>query len=100
MEGANGSGKSTLIKIICGDKEPSFGFVRLGTSKIGLLDQRVEVLDDKLNVFDNLKRIAPTRQEHDLRILLGRFLFYKEAVFKSTAVLSGGERMRAGLACF
>ena len=99
LEGANGSGKSTLIRIICGDSEPSTGFVRVGTSKIGLLDQRVDVLDDRLNVFENLKRIAPTRQEHELRILLGRSLFYKDTVFKSTAILSGGERMRAGLAC-
>lgn len=98
LEGPNGSGKSTLIKIICGGIEPSFGFVHLGTAKIGLLDQRVEVLDDRLNIFENVKLVAPTRQEHELRILLGRFLFYKEAVFKSTAVLSGGERMRAGLA--
>ena len=99
LEGANGTGKSTLIRIICGDIEPTTGLARAGTTKIGLLDQRVDVLDDRLNVFDNLKRIAPTRQEHDLRILLGRFLFYKDAVFKTTAVLSGGERMRAGLAC-
>ncbi|HJQ67643.1 MAG TPA: ABC-F family ATP-binding cassette domain-containing protein [Blastocatellia bacterium] len=99
LEGPNGSGKSTLIRIICGDLEPATGFARVGTSKVGLLDQRVDVLDDRLTVFENLKRIAPTRQEHDLRILLGRFLFYKDTVFKPTAVLSGGERMRAGLAC-
>jgi ATPase subunit of ABC transporter with duplicated ATPase domains len=99
LEGHNGSGKSTLISIICGEKEPSSGVVRVGTERIGLLDQRVDVLDDAVNVFENIKRIAPTRQEHDLRILLGRFLFYKDAVFKPTTVLSGGERMRAGLAC-
>jgi ATPase subunit of ABC transporter with duplicated ATPase domains len=99
LEGHNGSGKSTLISIICGEKEPSSGVVRVGTERIGLLDQRVDVLDDAVNVFENIKRIAPARQEHDLRILLGRFLFYKDAVFKPTTVLSGGERVRAGLAC-
>jgi ATPase subunit of ABC transporter with duplicated ATPase domains len=99
LRGPNGSGKSTLIDLICGRKEPSTGCVKVGTERVGLLDQRVNVLDDSLSVLANLKRVAPQRAEHELRILLARFLFFREAVFKPAAVLSGGERMRAGLAC-
>jgi ATPase subunit of ABC transporter with duplicated ATPase domains len=73
--------------------------VKVGTQRTGLLDQRLEVLDDSLTVYENLKRVAMLRPEHELRILLGRFLFIKDDVFKKAGVLSGGERMRAGLAC-
>src|SRR5262249_11395085 len=66
---------------------------------IGLLDQKVDVLDDSLSVLDNLKRTTKDRADFELRILLGRFLFYHDAALKPAGVLSGGERMRAGLAC-
>jgi ATPase subunit of ABC transporter with duplicated ATPase domains len=99
LKGANGSGKSTLIDLICGRKEPSTGIVRLGTDRIGLLDQRAGVLDDSLTVLENIKRYAPSRPVHELRTLLGRFLFIHDDALKPASVLSGGERMRAALAC-
>ncbi|HZS05264.1 MAG TPA: ABC-F family ATP-binding cassette domain-containing protein [Blastocatellia bacterium] len=99
LKGPNGSGKSTLIDLICGRESPTAGRVRVGTERIGLLDQQISVLDDSLTILDNLKRIAPLRPEHELRILLGRFLFIHDEALKPVAVLSGGERMRAGLAC-
>jgi ATPase subunit of ABC transporter with duplicated ATPase domains len=63
------------------------------------LDQRVSVLDDSLTILENLKRVVPLRPEQELRTLLGRFLFIRDDAFKPVSVLSGGERMRAGLAC-
>lgn len=99
LKGRNGAGKSTLIDLICGRKIPASGIVRIGAERIGLLDQRGSVLDDSLTVLENLKRAAPLRPEHELRTLLGRFLFIRDDAFKTAAVLSGGERMRAGLAC-
>lgn len=41
----------------------------------------------------------PLRPDHELRTLLGRFLFIGDDARKLARVLSGGERMRAGLAC-
>jgi ATPase subunit of ABC transporter with duplicated ATPase domains len=105
LKGPNGAGKSTLIDLICGRKHPAGGSVKVGTPRVALLDQRVSALDDSLTVLENLKRVnkimflARLRPEHKLRTLLGRFLFWRDAVFKPVAVLSGGERMRAGLAC-
>ena len=99
LKGANGTGKSTLIDLICGAKSPVEGTVRVGAERIGLLDQRVSSLDDSLTVLENLKRAAPLRPESELRTLLGRFLFIRDAALKPASVLSGGERMRAGLAC-
>jgi ATPase subunit of ABC transporter with duplicated ATPase domains len=99
LKGANGTGKSTLIDLICGAKSPVEGTVRVGAGRIGLLDQRVSALDDSLTVLENLKRAAPLRPESELRTLLGRFLFIRDAALKPASILSGGERMRAGLAC-
>src|SRR5215510_3724902 len=99
LKGANGTGKSTLIDLICGAKSPVEGTVRVGAERIGLLDQQVSSLDDSLTVLENLRRAAPLRPESELRTLLGRFLFIRDAALKPASVLSGGERMRAGLAC-
>jgi len=99
LKGQNGSGKSTLIDLICGRRNPTSGEVRTGAERVALLDQQVSVLDSSLTVLENIKRVAPLRPEHELRTLLGRFLFYKDDAYKAVSVLSGGERMRAGLAC-
>jgi ATPase subunit of ABC transporter with duplicated ATPase domains len=99
LDGPNGSGKSTLIDLICGRKTPSAGVAKVATQRIGFIDQSVDLLDPALSVLDNLKQAAQARPEHELRILLGRFLFQKDAVLKTTSVLSGGERVRGALAC-
>lgn len=98
--GNNGSGKSTLIQLIIGALRPATGTIYIGVDKIGLIDQQLQFLDNFLTVLENLQRFAPSSMpEHDLRIRLGRFLFYHESVFKKVAFLSGGERMRLALAC-
>ena len=99
LKGPNGSGKSTLIDLICERKHPSAGEIVIGTTRVGLLDQRVSVLDDNLTLLENIRRRAPERTVSDIRTLLGRFLFVQDAALKPVAGLSGGERIRAGLAC-
>ncbi len=99
LKGANGAGKSTLIDLVCGKKLPTCGEVKLGATRVGLLDQQTSVLDSSLTVLENLRRVASLRPEHELRTLLGRFLFIRDDALKPVAVLSGGERMRAALAC-
>jgi len=99
LKGANGAGKSTLVDLICGNKQPTVGEVKLRATRIGLLDQQTSVLDLSLTVLENLRRVAPLRPEHELRTLLGRFLFIRDNALKPVSALSGGERMRAALAC-
>jgi ATPase subunit of ABC transporter with duplicated ATPase domains len=99
IAGANGSGKSTLHGMLRGMVTPSQGAVALGTARVGYLDQQVSLLDDSRSVLENLRQRAPDAPEHALRILLGRFGLDGGAVHKPTHALSGGERMRAGLAC-
>ncbi|QHT70111.1 ABC-F family ATP-binding cassette domain-containing protein [Rhodocytophaga rosea] len=100
LSGNNGSGKSTLLHLITGQLQPTQGNIYVGTQRIGILDQKLALLDNELTLLENVRRFAPDGlPEHELRIRLGRFLFYHETVFKKADVLSGGEKMRAALAC-
>ena len=100
LKGKNGSGKTTLLKMILGDLKPAKGEMKVRTERIGMLDQELTMLDGELSILENIKAASEGKMpEHQLRIRLGRFLFYKDDVFKKVNVLSGGERMRAGLAC-
>ncbi|MDO1449447.1 ABC-F family ATP-binding cassette domain-containing protein [Rhodocytophaga aerolata] len=100
VSGNNGSGKSTLVSLLTGAFVPTSGTVYVGADKVGLIDQQLHFLNDELTLLENLGRFAPsTMPAHELRIRLGRFLFYHDSVFKKVAYLSGGERMRLALAC-
>ena len=100
LKGKNGSGKTTLLKMIRGEIKKSKGKLEVRTGKIGSLDQDISILNNAINILENIKNVSGGKlTEHELRIRLGRFLFYKNDVFKKAGVLSGGEKMRAGLAC-
>lgn len=100
LKGRNGSGKTTLFKMIRGEMKNSHGILDVRTGKIGYFDQDISILNNELNLLENIRYASEGKlPEHELRIRLGRFLFYKDDVFKKAKVLSGGERMRAGLAC-
>jgi ATPase subunit of ABC transporter with duplicated ATPase domains len=100
LRGTNGSGKSSLLKLITGNLLPSTGKLYMGVSSPVLLDQDVSLLaaDKSIleNIIDHSRGLIP---QHELRIRLARLLFYNDEVLKPVSVLSGGERMRAGLAC-
>ncbi|MBI2676435.1 MAG: ABC-F family ATP-binding cassette domain-containing protein [Candidatus Yanofskybacteria bacterium] len=98
LNGPNGSGKTTLIKLFLKELEPLNGEVSLGVDKFAYLDQDVAVLQKDKTLIDNLKHIS-NLDDNIARKWLARFLFRNEDVFKKVEVLSGGERMRAALAC-
>ena len=100
LTGDNGSGKTTFVNLLTGRIQPVCGNVARNNIRIGIIDQKYEQVDPDLTVLENIQRCAPRGvQEHDLRIRLGRFLFYKEDVFRRAGDLSGGEKCRLAMAC-
>ncbi|MBS1493472.1 MAG: ABC-F family ATP-binding cassette domain-containing protein [Bacteroidetes bacterium] len=104
IAGINGCGKSVLLQLILGKFHTSEGEIKLHSKNTVFLDQNVEILDSELSVYENLKNYSDKFSEekipeHELRIRLARFLFRGEDAFKKVKVLSGGEKIRAGLAC-
>ncbi len=100
IQGNNGTGKSSLIKMILNKLEPSIGEVYCATKNIAYLDQECLLLNKDLHILENFKNFASKNlEEHEIRIKAGRFLFYKDQVFKMVSILSGGEKLRATLAC-
>jgi ATPase subunit of ABC transporter with duplicated ATPase domains len=97
--GSNGSGKSTLIRLALGQLTPQSGQVQLGVKRASCLDQRATLLDPARSVLDNFRAWNPGLSETVCRLTLARFLFRTDAVHRTAATLSGGERLRAALAC-
>ncbi|MDP3852115.1 ABC-F family ATP-binding cassette domain-containing protein [Phenylobacterium sp.] len=98
VTGPNGSGKSTLIKLAVGDLSPSQGSVTSGV-RAALLDQRTDLLRDEETLVEAFRRLNPPASDNAARAALARFLFRNVAAAKTVGALSGGERLRAALAC-
>jgi ATPase subunit of ABC transporter with duplicated ATPase domains len=96
--GPNGSGKTTLLSLITGEVAPWSGTVRVMTD-FALLDQTVSLLDPSASIRDNFRRINPAADENACRASLARFMFRADAALQVVSTLSGGQRLRAGLAC-
>jgi ATPase subunit of ABC transporter with duplicated ATPase domains len=99
LTGPNGAGKSTLLRIIGGDEEPDGGRITRHTGRVATLSQRLDLLDLDRGVADNLAAFAPAMPPSQRMNLLARFLFRGAAVDLPVGSLSGGERLRATLAC-
>lgn len=99
LAGPNGSGKSTVFDLVTGRLQPDSGAVSGRCERFALLDQAVSFLEPALSVVANARRLNPQLSENTVRSALARYAFRAEAAEKPVSVLSGGERMRAGLAC-
>ena len=100
--GVNGAGKSTLARILAGVESFQEGERTLGmnTELAYFAQQQAEELDPSKTVLEEVEAAAADVGNADAnpRGILGALLFRKDDVFKSTSVLSGGERNRLALA--
>ncbi|MFI7276897.1 ABC-F family ATP-binding cassette domain-containing protein [Streptomyces sp. NPDC049879] len=99
LTGPNGVGKTTLLRLVGGDLAPDGGLVRRADGRVAYLSQRLDLLDPDRTVAENFAAAAPDRPEAERMNLLARFLFRGAGAHLPVGVLSGGERLRATLAC-
>jgi ATP-binding cassette subfamily F protein 3 len=97
--GVNGAGKSTLLRIVSGREAPDAGTLQWGTGVVPAFysQENADSWTSDRQVVEELESAAPTSLIPELRTLLGSFLFRGDDVFKSVAVLSGGERSRLSM---
>ena len=98
ITGPNGAGKTTLLKLVSGELTALRGTVEVMT-RFAMFDQSVSLLDAKASILDNFRRINPDAGENACRAALARFMFRADAALQTVADLSGGQLLRAGLAC-
>ena len=101
--GRNGSGKSTLLKLMLGEVNPDYGFIKLGTNlEIAYFDQQREGLDltktVKDSVADGNDYVQTGGARRHVLGYLGDFLFPPHYANAKVSQLSGGEKNRLLLA--
>lgn len=99
LVGPNGAGKSSFISTMLGDREPSSGSTKVGSS-ITPAYFRQDLSDLPLNMamFDAIQAQRPLWNRGQVQNHLGAFGFSGEEVFREIRTLSGGERARMALA--
>ena len=99
LTGPNGAGKSTLLRMISGDLEPEGGATKRADGRVAYLSQRLDLLDPDRTVAESLAAFAPGMPDAQRMNLLARFLFRGSRIHLPVGALSGGELLRATLAC-
>jgi len=98
LTGRNGAGKTTVLRLAAGLPVPDGGEIQMSVP-YALLDQTVSLLDHDSTLVDNMRRLNRSLDDNSVRAALARFAFRNVAGEKMVKELSGGERLRAGLAC-
>jgi len=98
IRGPNGCGKSTLLSMLAGELVPREGVcdVRVPTA---MLDQQASVIPEDKSLLETLHTLGATLSEGELRSRLALLGLGPEQVNAPAGTLSGGERLKAALAC-
>lgn len=98
LKGPNGCGKSTLLKTILGEMTPRSGTCKVSVS-CAYLDQHLSRLVLSQSVMTHLNLSHTPLEEGVLRTRLAQLQLGADKVMLPLAALSGGERLKAALAC-
>ncbi|WP_195662203.1 ABC-F family ATP-binding cassette domain-containing protein [Bacteroides congonensis] len=100
IEGTNGSGKTTLLKIITGQLEPQEGTLTRADFSYVYLNQEYSIIDERNSILKQAYAFnSRNLPEHEIKIILNRYLFPASEWDKSCRKLSGGEKMRLAFCC-
>lgn len=98
LKGPNGCGKSTLLKTLLGEVAPRSGSCKVYVS-CAYLDQHLSRFDLSQSVMTHLNLSHTPLEEGVLRTRLAQLQLEADKVMLPLAALSGGERLKAALAC-
>ncbi|MDL2255735.1 ATP-binding cassette domain-containing protein [Parabacteroides sp. OttesenSCG-928-K15] len=100
IRGNNGSGKTTLLKLITGSLHPQTGTIEKADFTYIYIDQEYSLIRDRLTVYEQAEQYNSRHlPEHEIKMLLSRYLFPHDSWDKPCNKLSGGEKMRLAICC-
>lgn len=100
IQGSNGSGKTTLLKLITGKLQPLQGTLTRADFSYVYLNQEYSIINDGNSVLQQAYSFNDRNlPEHEIKIILNRYLFPATEWDKSCRKLSGGEKMRLAFCC-
>ncbi|MCA8114442.1 ABC-F family ATP-binding cassette domain-containing protein [Burkholderia cepacia] len=98
LTGPNGCGKSTLLRMLAGELAPCSGTCTTHVS-VAYLDQRLALLDPERSIVEQLGLLDTPLAEGELRSRLALLQLDAARATQPARQLSGGERLKAALAC-
>ncbi|WP_175810690.1 ABC-F family ATP-binding cassette domain-containing protein [Burkholderia cepacia] len=98
LTGPNGCGKSTLLRMLAGELVPCSGTCTTHVSA-AYLDQRLALLDPERSIVEQLGLLDTPLAEGELRSRLALLQLDAARATQPARQLSGGERLKAALAC-